>query len=356
MTPEGTDRRLRATGVGLRGRHVPQILSEQPAVPWFELLTDNHLADGGPLRFQAEAIADLIDSSSEQAVRSAQRSLHGDFSKAIDDLRQQIIELRVYVEAALDFPEEEIDFLADEAITKRLESIKQQFDEIFKRARQGSLLREGMHLVIAGRPNAGKSSLMNALAGTETAIVTEIAGTTRDVLRESINLDGMPLHVIDTAGLRHSDDPVEQIGIERAWKAIKNADLLILLVDDFFDQYPQLVGIKGFEHIIVGTVFHGFNGGGNGTVGDDHDDGDIRIIFLQVTQNIQPADALHFNIYQQDIKSCFFQLLQRILSAGSCLNGMPVPFEPAGQRLAHDQFIINDQDLGAAHLILLQGY
>jgi len=192
---------------------------------------------------QAEAIADLIDSSSEQAVRSAQRSLHGDFSKAIDDLRQQIIELRVYVEAALDFPEEEIDFLTDDVVTQRMESIQQQLDKIFTRARQGSLLREGMHLVIAGRPNAGKSSLMNALAGTETAIVTEIAGTTRDVLRESINLDGMPLHVVDTAGLRHSDDPVEQIGIERAWKEIRNADLVLLLVDDTtgFGQEEQAI-------------------------------------------------------------------------------------------------------------------
>jgi small GTP-binding protein domain len=143
------------------------------------------------------------------------------------------------VEAALDFPDEEIDFLADVAVTNRLESIKQQLHTIFLKARQGSLLRDGMHLVIVGRPNAGKSSLLNALAGQETAIVTEIAGTTRDVLRERINLDGMPLHIVDTAGLRESDDPVEKIGIERAWAEIAKADLILLLVDDTRHDEPE---------------------------------------------------------------------------------------------------------------------
>ena len=181
---------------------------------------------------QAEAIADLIDSSSEQAARSALRSLQGDFSSAINSLLTQITELRMYVEAALDFPEEEIDFLADQLVLDRLGKIQRQLSTIFEKARQGSLLREGMQLVIVGKPNAGKSSLLNALAGQDTAIVTEYAGTTRDVLRESINLDGMPLHVIDTAGLRDSDDPVEQIGIQRAWQAIERADLILFLVDD----------------------------------------------------------------------------------------------------------------------------
>lgn len=181
---------------------------------------------------QAEAIADLIDSSSEQAVRSALRSLQGSFSQAVDKLLTALIELRVYVEAALDFPDEEIDFLADAAVTTRLAIIKRQLAEIFQKAQQGSLLRDGMHLVIVGRPNAGKSSLLNALAGQETAIVTEIAGTTRDVLHERINLDGMPLHVVDTAGLRESHDPVEKIGIERAWREVEKADLVLLLVDD----------------------------------------------------------------------------------------------------------------------------
>lgn len=181
---------------------------------------------------QAEAIADLIDSSSEQAARSALRSLQGDFSKAVDNLLTALVELRVYVEAALDFPDEEIDFLADSVVTLRLEAIKQQLAEIFQKAQQGSLLRDGMHLVIVGRPNAGKSSLLNALAGQETAIVTDIAGTTRDVLRERINLEGMPLHIVDTAGLRESDDPVEKIGIERAWREVEKADLVLMLVDD----------------------------------------------------------------------------------------------------------------------------
>lgn len=192
---------------------------------------------------QAEAIADLIDSGSEQAARSALRSLQGEFSTAVNTLLTGLIELRVYVEAALDFPDEEIDFLADNAVTRRLDSIKLQLHSIFQKARQGSLLRDGMHLVIVGRPNAGKSSLLNALAGQETAIVTDIAGTTRDVLRERINLDGMPLHIVDTAGLRDSDDPVEKIGIERAWAEIAKADLILLLVDDTRPDEPENAAI-----------------------------------------------------------------------------------------------------------------
>ncbi len=192
---------------------------------------------------QAEAIADLIDSGSEQAARSALRSLQGEFSTAVNQLLTGLIELRVYVEAALDFPDEEIDFLADSAVTQRLARIKQQLQAIFQKARQGSLLRDGMHLVIVGRPNAGKSSLLNALAGQETAIVTDIAGTTRDVLRERINLDGMPLHIVDTAGLRDSDDPVEKIGIERAWQEVHKADLILLLVDDTQPDDPENAAI-----------------------------------------------------------------------------------------------------------------
>ena len=180
---------------------------------------------------QAEAIADLIDSGSEQAARSALRSLQGEFSQAINTLLEKMIALRVYVEAALDFPDEEIDFLADERVNQRLQEIKQQLASINQKATQGSLLREGLQLVIIGKPNAGKSSLLNALSGNETAIVTHIAGTTRDVLHESINLDGIPLHLIDTAGLRVSDDPVEKIGIERAWQAVEKADIALLLKD-----------------------------------------------------------------------------------------------------------------------------
>jgi len=181
---------------------------------------------------QAEAIADLIDSSTQQAARSALRSLQGEFSQRIHILAEKMVELRVYVEAALDFPDEEIDFLADESVRDKLSAIEVSLNQIFEEARQGSLLREGMNLVLAGRPNAGKSSLLNALSGRETAIVTHIPGTTRDVLKESIHIDGMPLHITDTAGLRDSEDPVEQEGIRRAWKAIEQADILLLLIDD----------------------------------------------------------------------------------------------------------------------------
>ncbi|MCK5727078.1 MAG: tRNA uridine-5-carboxymethylaminomethyl(34) synthesis GTPase MnmE [Thiotrichaceae bacterium] len=180
---------------------------------------------------QAEAIADLIESSSEQAARSAVRSLQGEFSRQINILLESLIQLRMYIEAALDFPEEEIDFLADSLVTDKINHVKEYITTLRASAKQGSLLRDGMQLVIAGRPNAGKSSLLNALSGQDTAIVTDIAGTTRDILKESINLDGMPLHIIDTAGLRDSDDPVEKIGIERAWQQIKQADLIILLID-----------------------------------------------------------------------------------------------------------------------------
>lgn len=180
---------------------------------------------------QAEAIADLIDSASEQAARQAVRSLEGEFSKEINQLVEAITQLRIYVEAAIDFPEEEIDFISDGRVASELSAIKQNLERVFASAKQGSILREGMTVVIAGRPNAGKSSLLNALAGRESAIVTNIAGTTRDVLRENILIDGMPLHIIDTAGLRDSEDLVEQEGIKRAWTEIANADRILLVID-----------------------------------------------------------------------------------------------------------------------------
>ncbi|GGK62227.1 tRNA uridine-5-carboxymethylaminomethyl(34) synthesis GTPase MnmE [Amphritea balenae] len=180
---------------------------------------------------QAEAIADLIDSSSEQAARCALKSLQGAFSERIHQLVESLTLLRIYVEAAIDFPEEEIDFLADGKVAGDLQLIIDQLSEVKQEARQGSLIREGMNVVIAGRPNAGKSSLLNALAGKDSAIVTDIAGTTRDVLREHIHIDGMPLHIIDTAGLRDAPDEVERIGISRAWDEIQKADRVLLMVD-----------------------------------------------------------------------------------------------------------------------------
>jgi tRNA modification GTPase len=181
---------------------------------------------------QAEAIADLIESGSAQAARAAVRSLQGVFSQRVYALAEALTALRIYIEAAIDFPDEEIDWLADARLQQMLQQLQDDLADIMARAHQGQLLRDGMTVVIAGRPNAGKSSLLNALAGSEAAIVTAIPGTTRDVLREHIQLDGMPLHVIDTAGLHDSDDPVEQLGMERARKAMESADRLLLLVDD----------------------------------------------------------------------------------------------------------------------------
>ena len=206
---------------------------------------------------QAEAIADLIDASSAQAARSAMQSLQGEFSKKIHALVEKVIYLRMYVEAAIDFPDEEIDFLSDGKVAHDLADIIQDLTQVQKQATQGSILREGMKVVIAGRPNAGKSSLLNALAGREAAIVTDIAGTTRDVLREHIHIDGMPLHIIDTAGLRDATDKVEQIGIERAWQEILQADRVLFMVDstttaatspaeiwpEFVERLPSTLGL-----------------------------------------------------------------------------------------------------------------
>ncbi|SDI92112.1 tRNA uridine-5-carboxymethylaminomethyl(34) synthesis GTPase MnmE [Billgrantia gudaonensis] len=180
---------------------------------------------------QAEAIADLIEASSRAAAENALHSLQGEFSARVETLVERLIELRMYVEAAIDFPEEEIDFLADGRVAEMLDGVKTELASVRTAAGQGALLREGMNVVIAGRPNAGKSSLLNALTEQETAIVTEIEGTTRDVLREHIHIDGMPLHVVDTAGLRDTPDAVEKIGVARAWEEIEKADRVLLMVD-----------------------------------------------------------------------------------------------------------------------------
>lgn len=180
---------------------------------------------------QAEAIADLIDASTEAAARSATRSMAGDFSREIHVLRDRLIHLRMLVEATLDFPEEEIDFLAKADAAGQLSKLEQQLAGVMRNAQQGALLREGIKVVIAGQPNAGKSSLLNALAGAELAIVTPIAGTTRDKVTQTIQIEGVPVHIIDTAGLRDSTDEVEKIGIERAWQEIAQADAVLFLHD-----------------------------------------------------------------------------------------------------------------------------
>lgn len=207
---------------------------------------------------QAEAIADLINASSEQAARCAVRSLQGVFSQHIHGLVESLTLLRVYVEAAIDFPDEEVDFLSDGKVSKDLDTLLERLRDITAQAHQGALITEGMSVVIAGKPNAGKSSLLNALSGRDSAIVTAIEGTTRDVLREQIHIDGMPLHIIDTAGLRETGDAVEQEGIRRAWQEIDRADRILFVVDssadysldpsenwrEYFERYPNRENIS----------------------------------------------------------------------------------------------------------------
>ena len=202
---------------------------------------------------QAEAIADLIDAASSQSARSALRSLQGEFSNLIGELVKQMIDVRVYVEAAIDFPEEEIDFLADNTLKENLYGLVESLLQIQDRAQQGALLRDGIKVVLAGKPNAGKSSLLNALAEQDAAIVTPVAGTTRDVLREQIHLEGVPLNIVDTAGLRETDDQVEMQGVQRAWKEIEEADAILYVVDitannpidikmlwpEYFERFPN---------------------------------------------------------------------------------------------------------------------
>ena len=177
---------------------------------------------------QAEAIADLIDASSEQAARGALRSLSGEFSEAIDRVADRLLDLRILVEATLDFPEEDgVDFLAESDALQRLAAVRSELVSVFRAARQGSALREGLVVVLAGAPNVGKSSLLNRLSGEDVAIVTEHPGTTRDTVRQTIVVDGLPIHLVDTAGLRDSSDPVEQLGMQRTREALARADLVI---------------------------------------------------------------------------------------------------------------------------------
>ncbi len=196
---------------------------------------------------QAEAVADLIDASTASAARSAVRSLQGEFSRAIGELNEELINLRMLVEATLDFPEEDIDFLKAADAFGRLGRLQGKLGEIFDRAGQGKLLQSGLHVVLVGQPNVGKSSLLNRLAGDDLAIVTPIAGTTRDALRSTIQIEGIPLHIIDTAGLRETEDEVERIGIERSWQEIERADVVLLLVD-------ARTGITAVDRDILGNM------------------------------------------------------------------------------------------------------
>ena len=202
---------------------------------------------------QAEGVADLIEASTAAAARSAVRSLSGQFSEEVHRITDALIDLRMLVEATLDFPEEEIDFLERARAMPRLEGIREALEGVLDRARQGALLRSGLNVVLVGAPNVGKSSLLNQLAGEERAIVTDIAGTTRDALRETIQIEGIPLHIIDTAGLRETEDRVERIGIERTWREIARADVILHLVEagvatevDLDESLPQ-----GVERIVV---------------------------------------------------------------------------------------------------------
>jgi tRNA modification GTPase len=225
----------------------PDAASGQPRLAGLRLarpgeFTERAFLNGKIDLAQAEAIADLIDASTEAAARSASRSLAGEFSREIHGLRDALIHLRMLVEATLDFPEEEIDFLQKADAQGQLTRLRQQLDAVMQHARQGALLREGIKVVIAGQPNAGKSSLLNVLAGAELAIVTPVEGTTRDKVQQTIQIDGVPIHVIDTAGLRDSEDEVEKIGVARAWTEIGAADAVLFLHDltrSGTDRYQQ---------------------------------------------------------------------------------------------------------------------
>lgn len=224
---------------------------------------------------QAEAVADLIEAGTAAAARSALRSLSGEFSREVRALVARLIELRMLMEATLDFPEEEIDILRDTDAALRLSAFRADLAALLQRARAGRLLRAGLHVVLAGMPNVGKSSLLNRLAGEERAIVTEVAGTTRDAVRETIQVEGIPLHIIDTAGLRDTDDLVERIGIERAWREIERADVVLQLLDARAGETPadHAIAVRlppGIERVVVenkcdlaGLVAQRFSEGGH---------------------------------------------------------------------------------------------
>jgi len=204
---------------------------------------------------QAEAVADIIESTTEHSVRSAQRSLQGVFSKLIDELVNELTELRIFIEAAIDFVDEEIDFLNDGIIEQRIKDLLQQITALLNNAKSGQLLRDGIAIVLVGKPNAGKSSLLNCLTGQDTAIVTDIAGTTRDVLKEYIQLDGLPLHIIDTAGIHESENLIEKEGIRRAHHEIKQADKVLIIHDvrdkKGLDDFTAQLDIRADKQVVI---------------------------------------------------------------------------------------------------------
>jgi len=226
---------------------------------------------------QAEAVVDLIDAATTTAARSAIRSLQGEFSNAVNVLLEQLIELRALVEATLDFPEEEVDFLEAADAFGRLERLQQSLAKVFDRAQQGRLLQGGLHVVLVGQPNVGKSSLLNRLAGDELAIVTAIAGTTRDVVRSTLQIEGIPLHVIDTAGLHVSEDEIEKIGMERTWREVERADVVVLLADarSGVGEAEQAILAQLPAHLKCITVFNKIDLAGQSAGCQEESDGPV---------------------------------------------------------------------------------
>ena len=245
---------------------------------------------------QAEAIADLIESSTEQSARSAQRSLQGDFSKLVNELVEELIHLRIFVESAIDFVDEEISFLSNDAIFQQLTGLISRLENIERSAKQGSVLREGLTVVIAGRPNSGKSSLLNLLAGREAAIVTEFEGTTRDLLKEYIQIDGMPLHIIDTAGLREASDAVELEGIRRAREAINLADLVLLMMDDRQSEYDESLFFNCPVNLPVVRIRNKIDLTGNKSALKQDDKG------VEISLSVKTGDGI--DLLLRHLKSC----------------------------------------------------
>lgn len=295
---------------------------------------------------QAEAIADLIDSSTKASAQAALRSLSGDFSKQIHDLRDELVNIRMFVESAIDFPEEEIDFLAESDVVERIEAVLAKIETFLDKTKQGQLLRDGMTVVLAGKPNAGKSSLLNALAGYDAAIVTDIAGTTRDVLKEYISIDGMPLHIIDTAGLRESADVVEQEGIRRARSAMENADRVLYLIDHNhgFSSEDQRLLEELPDHIAHTLVYNKIDQSG-GNAGAHSSDAGVTQVHLSAKTGDGLADLKeHLKTimgFHADTETQFIARRRHIDAIERCYNHIQEGLQQlqamgAGELLAED--------------------